>query len=350
MEQDGFIDGKFDPVEGSAPCRIDMGGTLDIRTFYLPLRFHDPCTVNIALDLRTTVRISPHPRPTVRITSRKIAAAEYMPQKAPFNHPLGLMFAVAAYYGAKGVHIRIDSSSPPRSALGGSSVAAVALIGAFEKLADAGKPLTASLRRKIARLAHRIEESVAGVPCGMQDQLAAAYGGVNVWHWPADRPEKMFDRESFSSRRLVKDFRRHFLVAYCGIPHESKHINDKWIREFLAGRRRDHWVKIIDCTKNFATALKSADYRAAAEAVNRETALRLAMTPEVLDALGRQLAKAAAEHRCGARFTGAGGGGCVWALGEADDIERLRFKWQALLSRQREACLLDAGVDEQGLG
>ena len=25
------------PVETSAPCRIDMGGTLDISTFYYPL-------------------------------------------------------------------------------------------------------------------------------------------------------------------------------------------------------------------------------------------------------------------------------------------------------------------------
>ena len=37
------------PIEASAPCRIDMGGTLDISTFYLPLRHLYPCTLNIAI-------------------------------------------------------------------------------------------------------------------------------------------------------------------------------------------------------------------------------------------------------------------------------------------------------------
>ena len=45
-------------IEVSAPCRIDMGGTLDISTFHYPLRPFSLCTFNIALDLRTRVCLS----------------------------------------------------------------------------------------------------------------------------------------------------------------------------------------------------------------------------------------------------------------------------------------------------
>ena len=50
--------------------------------------------------------------------------------------------------------------------------------------------------------------------------------------------------------------------------------------------------------------------------MNREMAIRRKMTPEVLDDdRESSLFNSAVENGCGARFTGAGGGGCIWALG-----------------------------------
>ena len=57
-------------IEASAPCRIDMGGTLDIRTFYYQLRHLSPCTFNIAVDLRTRVRLLPYCDGRIRISSK----------------------------------------------------------------------------------------------------------------------------------------------------------------------------------------------------------------------------------------------------------------------------------------
>lgn len=173
------------PIDTSAPCRIDFGGTLDISSFHYPLRHLAPATVNIAVDRRTIVRLHPHTGDQVRISSAGLTAAEYHPSTAPYDHPLGLMFAVADYFNVSGVHVDIQSTSPPQSGLGGSSVAAVALIAAFSKVLDAmGKKKIS--RERMVLLAHAIEQSVAGVPCGLQDQLAAAFGGVNRWVWPAD--------------------------------------------------------------------------------------------------------------------------------------------------------------------
>ena len=335
-------------IEASAPCRIDVGGTLDISTFYYPLRHLFPCTVNIAINLRTRVRLLPYDKNKIKVTSKGFKSAEYLLDKAPFDHPLGLIFAIAAYFRAEGIHIDIDSSSPPRSALGGSSAAAVALVGAFSKVKEK-KGETPISRKNIAFLSQTIEASVAGVPCGFQDQLAAVYGGANVWHWPGDCQGPFFTKKTIIPKRHLSGFERNLLLAYCGIPHESKNVNQKWVNQFLSGKHHGLWAEIIVCTHKFAEALIKRDIAGACEQMNKETAVRRKMTPEVLDEVGKALVESAKKASCGARFTGAGGGGCIWALGRAEDIDKLRGTWEGILSKRKDARLLSTKIDPEGL-
>ena len=337
------------PIEASAPCRIDMGGTLDIRTFNYALRHLSPCTFNIAVGLRTRVRLLPYHNDRIKISSKGFESAEFPIDQAPFLHPLGLMFAIAVYFNAQNICVQIESPSPPRSALGGSSAAAVALIAAFSKLNELAALKAPLSRPQIAVLAHGLEESVAGVPCGFQDQLAAIYGGVNAWIWPTSIQSSPFRKKVVLPKRLHKDFEKHLLLAYCGRPHESKNINGRWVQQFLSGKFRLLWPEIVLCTRQFIAALVDRNYLLAAEWMNRETAIRQEMTPDVLDEIGVQLAGAAVAHNCGARFTGAGGGGCIWALGDVKHIDSLRLVWEEILSSEDEGFLLDLKIDSKGL-
>jgi len=326
-----------------------MGGTLDIPTFYYPLRHLNPCTFNIALGLRTRIRLLPYTTGLIKISSRGFKDAEFPADAAPFDHPMGLMFATAAYFNAGGVHIDIDSGSPPRSALGGSSAAAVALAAAFLTLFEGGASKRTVNRRRIASLAYKLEETVAGVPCGSQDQLAAAYGGVNVWYWQ-DRPgQSHYKRKVTVKKKYHKELERRLVLAYCGKPHVSKDINGRWIQQFLSGKNRAVWQEVIDQTWRFTEALANRNYHQAALHMNRETALRREMTPDVLDNVGVRLVESALQNGCGARFTGAGGGGCIWALGEIENIDRLRPLWEKILSSRKQACLLDVKIDTEGV-
>ena len=326
-----------------------MGGTLDIPTFYYPLRHLNPCTFNIALGLRTRIRLLPYTTGLIKISSRGFKDAEFPADAAPFDHPMGLMFATAAYFNAGGVHIDIDSGSPPRSALGGSSAAAVALAAAFLTLFEGGASKRTVNRRRIASLAYKLEETVAGVPCGSQDQLAAAYGGVNVWYWQ-DRPgQSHYKRKVTVKKKYHKELERRLVLAYCGKPHVSKDINGRWIQQFLSGKNRAVWQEVIDQTWRFTEALANRNYHQAALHMNRETALRREMTPDVLDNVGVRLVESALQKDCGARFTGAGGGGCIWALGEIENIDRLRPLWEKILSARKQACLLDVKIDTEGV-
>ncbi len=335
-------------VTASAPCRIDMGGTLDIATLYYPLgRFH-PLTVNLAVNLRTRIHLSAYTSGLVKVSSRGFDSAEFNADQVPFDHPLGLMFAVVTYFGVHCIHVRIDSPSPPKSGLGGSSVAAVALVAAFARLGERQDRKTLS-RRQIAMLAHAIESGVSMVPCGCQDQLAAVYGGVNAWEWHANGSGSNFTRRIIVKKTGHQHFQQQILLAYSGVPHVSSDINGQWLRQFLSGNDRNAWRKIIACTRRFAHALAENDIQSAVDAMNAEVDIRRKLTPAVLGEMGEQLVAAATRSGCGARFTGAGGGGCIWALGGAERIRALKSHWLELLSTRPEAQLIEAGIDDKGV-
>ena len=333
------------PIRTSVPCRIDMGGTLDISTIYLPLQAFQPSTFNIALNLRTFVTLSSYKKGYIKISSKGFETAEFKSDQLPFIHPMGLMFAIAKYFNADGIHIDIESKSPPRSALGGSSSAAVALVAAFCKLLQ--KELNPAY---IAWLAHYIEAAVARVPCGVQDQLAAAYGGVNQWFFSMARTGPVFKQKAILYKESdIENLNNNILVAYCGVPHESKDINQKWIDSFLKGETQEKFKEIAQKSNLFAEAVSKRQFSLAGQFMNIETEIRLKMTPEVLDNTGKKLFEIAKQSGCGARFTGAGGGGCLWAIGEPEAIRKFRPQWQGVLERVKDARILESRIDSLGI-
>ncbi len=343
-------------IEVSVPCRIDLGGTLDISTFYLSMNHLEcdhqmllPSSFNIALDLYTVVTLSGYKKGYIKISSKGFKSAVFHKDEVAFNHPMGLMFACAnyfkGYFNKGGVHINIESSSPPRSALGGSSSAAVAIIAAFFKAL--GKPF---VFEQIAWLAHYLEASVAGVPCGMQDQLAAAFGGVNQWIWKMGNTSPEFERVSLLDQDDdINAFNSNIIVAYCGVPHVSKDINFQWVKSFIQGETRSVFEQIASLTNQFCKAVKNKNFIKAADLMNQETKLRLEMTPDVLDNTGQKLFNRAMDVNCGARFTGAGGGGCLWAIGEKYDISRLKPLWEKILEPVKDAKILDTRITNKGI-
>ncbi len=332
-------------IHVSVPCRIDFGGTLDISTFYLPLAGLKPATLNLALDMRTHVYLSAWDQGRIKISSKGFDTIDRSRDDKGWDGPMGLMFAVFQYFNAHGVHLHIESESPVRSALGGSSCAAVAIIAAvytaLEKQIDP---------EHIAWLAHYLEGAVAGVLCGVQDQTAAAFGGVNLWEWTFGRNGPEFMRfPVFDSREKIEKLNHHILVAYCGIPHESKDVNSRWVNDFKSGKAYDAFECITRLTRQFTRALGAFSFKEAAQLMNRETAVRWEMTPDVLDSTGITLWESAKAEGCGARFTGAGGGGCLWAIGEETDIDKLKAQWQKILDPIDGAMVLDTAIDPKGI-
>jgi len=337
------------PVTSSAPCRIDSGGTWDIKALALPLEGVDPVTVNLAINLRTYVTLLPYKSGWVRISSDDFDNQEEYPlDKVPFNSQFGLFFAIASFFQFHGLKIEIRSTSPVNAGLGGSSTAAVATVKAFSVVK---RLLNENGMKKgdILHLAYHLEDAVNGGMCGLQDQGAAVFGGVNKWSWNYSQRERAFKRESILDENGQKEISKRILVAYSGRKHLSARINRLWIEKFLRGETRSGWIEVNTIVNRFAMHMKERRWNEAAQDLVEEVAIRKKLTPEAFTPIITRLIEESKKSGCGARFTGAGGGGSVWAFGEIDAIQRLKEIWAHILKGTKKGGILKCNVDPTGV-
>ena len=337
------------PVTVSAPCRVDAGGTWDIKALALPLERKSPATVNMALTLRTSVTLSPHDDGLVKISSRGFSPGETASRnQLPFDSPFGLFFAAVSYFGFHGLEVTIDSQSPIKSALGGSSTALVALLGALQEVAALQNNRVFS-RKANLHLAYHLEDGISGGNCGIQDQAAAVYGGVNLWKWHFGNWSEPLTRTSLLDKEGQKKLSNHILVAYSGKSHVAAQTNHQWVKDFLSGKTQSGWIKSNEAVHSFARAIQAEEWERAAFFLREEMALRREITPEALDDVTEKLVAEAEKANCGGRFAGAGAGGSVWALGSIKNITALKRKWQELLMPIKDAKILNTGIDSEGV-
>jgi D-glycero-alpha-D-manno-heptose-7-phosphate kinase len=315
----------------------------------LPLEGIRPTTVNVALDLRTSVRLLPYDAGWVKISSDGFPRGQAFPLKAlPFTPPFGIFFGAVGLFGFDGLHVRVASRSPVKSALGGSSTALVALVKALGLLSHRMGRESVS-RTQVLHLSYHIEDALSGGGCGMQDQGAAVYGGVSQWLWRYSRRENPVARVPLLGLTAQESLSGRLLVAYSGRGHVSHQVNRRWLEGFRSGKTRAGWIRANGVVHEFASALKEMRWQEAAELLREETRIRAEITPEALTPVTAQLVKAAGKAKCGARFAGAGAGGCAWALGEEENIDRLRDLWGRTLRAVPGAKILDCRVDPQGV-
>jgi D-glycero-alpha-D-manno-heptose-7-phosphate kinase len=336
-------------IEASAPCRVDSGGTWDIRSMALPMETIEPVTLNIALSLRTRVALLPFEDGLVKVSSEGFPDAEAHDFRTlPFDSSFGLFFAAISYFGFHGIEVRIASDSPSKAALGGSSTALVALIKALSKLAalTGRAPLP---RKDILHLAYHLEDAVSSGKCGIQDQAAAVFGGVHLWSWHFSDRHAPYERTALFDRRGQAELSEHLLVAFSGKSHVSARINQQWLEGFLSGRTRAGWVEANRIVRRLSQALAGRRWDLAAGLLREETAVRRVITPDALIPVTHQLIRQAEEAGCGARFAGAGAGGSVWAIGEMKRIKELKGIWRSTLAPIRGAGILECQVDPGGV-
>ena len=335
-------------VEASAPCRIDSGGTWDIKAMALPLQRIGPVTINIALNLRTFVTLTPFKKGWVKVSSEGFPRSESFPvETLPFNSSFGIFFGAVSYFGFHGLEINIRSQSPVRSALGGSSAALIATIKALARVHSSfdGKNLSAE---EILHLAYHLEDGINGGRCGLQDHAAAVYGGVNIWKWHYGYLAAPFSRKPLLDGKEQKKLSEHLLVAYSGKTHISSKTNRKWIDDFFSGQTRMEWINVNEIVKNLASAIMAQQWENAAAFLREEMVLRKKITPEALIPVTSKLIEQAELAECGARFTGAGAGGSLWAIGGKKNIQQLKKYWKSALASVKNGKILDCEVDPKG--
>ncbi|UJB73412.1 hypothetical protein HRE53_32790 (plasmid) [Acaryochloris sp. 'Moss Beach'] len=322
-------------IYASAPGRVDCGGTWDIKALALTKESIKPATVNIAINLRTSVQLLPHIPNRLLVESEALSCEKVANDQLPFNSSLGLIFAVLSHFGVSGVKVQIKSDIPLNSGLGGSSVMLIAVIGAITKALELINYSPPFSKHRIALLAHTIEDSLQNNITGLQDQLAATYGGVNKWIWKYSCFEHPYRQEKLLSSEYYKELQTRFAIVYTGERRNSSIATEKYINSFINGTDQLKWIKIRDLVDNFSNALNNQQWSEAAIILRKEAEVRDKILPEGLTPLTRALRQAAYNLDCGAAFTGGNRGGCIWAIGSSQSsISSIKSLWEEILFKQ----------------
>ncbi len=206
--------------------------------------------------------------------------------------------------------VSIYSAAPSGASTGTSSSVTVALIGALDCLTP-GRMTP----HETAYAAHRIETEVLHLQCGIQDQLCAAYGGINYI--------EMFEYPHATVSQIVVpnaiwwELERRLSLVYLGRAHHSSEVHEMVIKGLeCAGpkcRQLEDLRRTAGCSRD---ALYAGDFEALGAAMIENTAAQERLHPALVGAEARQVIAIARQHGAiGWKVNGAGGdGGSVTIL------------------------------------
>lgn len=324
-------------IEASAPTRIDLaGGTLDIWPLYL---FHDGAqTLNAAISLRARCSIGPRKDRRIVIvsedTAHRVEASHWSELRD--THELRLLGRILHYFQAQGLELHTRCESPVGAGIAGSSALNIAVCGAVAKWCGVALPPDA-----IMQIAMNVEAQAIDVPTGVQDYRPALYGGISAVELRVDGVRRV----ALPVEPL--QLQQRLVLAYTNASRNSGINNWDVTKRHIDGDATVHssFARIRDIAVAMRTALEAGDWpevgrQVADEWDNRKRLAPGVTTPEI-DAM---LAAARGAGAQGGKVCGAGGGGCLFCMGDPDDIPAIR---RALASAG--ARVLDFQVERDGL-
>jgi D-glycero-alpha-D-manno-heptose-7-phosphate kinase len=320
-----------------APVRFcDLGGWTDTRLV------SEGWVLNFAASLYTHVTLVVTGDGGVSIESCDTDEFERVRdiRELEYNNVLDLCKAAIKRSGAgNGIRLTVRSDAPPASGLGSSAALGVATMAAFDRWTGVRR-----LPYDTAMASQALEVEDLGLECGVQDQLAAAYGGVNFMHVRYPEATVFPLRLDTPTRCELED---RLCLVYTGKSHFSSAMHQKVIAAYELGetRTRRAFETLGRCAARGKDALLAGDLTAFAAAMNDNWAAQKDLHPEIttpqVDQLWETVARAGG---IGFKLNGAGGGGTATIL-----CERNR---NHLVHRAVEAAgmhVLPTRIDDSGL-
>ena len=132
-------------------------------------------------------------------------------------------------------------------------------------------------RQDLLPLARDLEARIMGVPTGLQDHYAAAYGGLSVLHLRAGGPR----REQLRAGALA--LARRVVLVLVGASRLSARTNWAMLSRAIDGdpETLERFRDVARAARDMRTALLGGAIDRAAEALSREYAARRGLAPGV---------------------------------------------------------------------
>jgi D-glycero-alpha-D-manno-heptose-7-phosphate kinase len=174
----------------------------------------------------------------------------------------------------------------------------------------------------LARAAHAVETVDLKLQSGVQDQIAAAYGGSNLISIDG-YPEAQVQALELTPATW-DGLARRILTVYLGSPHRSSAVHEAVIARLTGTDRETLLAPLRAAATDAATALVAGRLDAYGDAMITNTAAQAALHPALVNPLARDVIAVAKQHGAvGWKVNGAGGeGGTVTIVGP-DDLAAL---------------------------
>ncbi len=304
------------------PYRISLfGGGSDYPHWYLQ---HGGAVLGFAINKYCYISLRPLP-PFFEHRHRIVYSKIEMPSTlAEIQHP-----AVRAVLMDKGidygVEIHHDGDLPARSGLGSSSSFTVGLLHAVQ--AQAGRM---SSKRYLATEAIRIEQEVIRESVGSQDQIWAAFGGVNRIDFQTNG--------SFTVTPLImshdrdRELQSHCMLFFTGLSRFASEIAGKKIANL--DKRAGHILRMGYLLDEAEKIIASpwASLRDIGELLHESWMLKRELAHEVsLPQIDELYAAGREAGALGGKLLGAGGGGFFLFFVEPEKQEAVRQRLSGLL-------------------
>ena len=210
--------------------------------------------------------------------------------------------------------VNIYSSMPPGASAGTSASLTVALIGALDALTEGHLSVA-----EVARLAHEVETVKLGRQSGIQDQLCAAFGGINYIEMH-EYPHAIVSPLKLSDS-ILWELERRLMLVYIGTPHDSSTVHKKVIEKLGNNAENSSYIeelrKLAQKVKNY---LYDGDFKRFGDCLNQSTQVLREMHPDLVCQKFEDIIEICnAYHVLGCKVNGAGGdGGTITVLTDRD--------------------------------
>ncbi len=198
-----------------APLRISfLGGGTDFPEFYAQ---EEGCVLSSAIDKSITVILKRRYDQRIRVGYTRTELVETVDQ---LEHEL-VREAMRLTGLTGGVEIGTMGDIPSRgSGLGSSSTVTVALLHAMWTYLG-----VLPTRRQLAEEAVRVEREILGRPIGVQDQYAAAFGGLRFHRFgPEGVSSEAVLPDGAAGEQLARRLGEHLLIFFTGITRQSASV------------------------------------------------------------------------------------------------------------------------------
>jgi len=218
-----------------------------------------------------------------------------------------------------GLEIHHDGDLPARSGIGSSSAFTVGLLHALHQLAS--EPITP---HELARQAIEVEQVVIREPVGVQDQVIAAYGGVQVMKLSG------LDKIDVHPLTMTPTYRAYveesILLGFVGVERLSAEHSSKVVGSIQSGAIDGPLHEVSGLAGVAIKCLQDeGEISTLGKLLQANWKLKMAISPDSATSLAHDLLeRAIAAGAFGGKLMGAGGGGFFYVLADAAKHDQIK--------------------------